>query len=108
MFLNQRIVSVVAAFAGGSTSETALYWAVSADIDRVLIVDWSREPWAMACEARDYQPGQLHKFWPAAIEPVGRVYFSGAYCDNQSWGMEAATRSAVRAARAIHEVGMHE
>jgi uncharacterized protein with NAD-binding domain and iron-sulfur cluster len=50
----------------------------------------------------------LHKFWPAAIEPVGRVYFSGAYCDNQSWGMEAATRSAVRAARAIHEGGMHE
>jgi hypothetical protein len=37
----------------------------------VLIVDWSREPWAMACEARDYQPGQLHKFWPAAMEPVG-------------------------------------
>jgi monoamine oxidase len=84
------------------------YPGASADIDKVLIVDWSREPWAMACEARDYQPGQLHKFWPAAIEPVGRVYFSGAYCDNQSWGMEAATRSALRAARAIHEVGMHE
>lgn len=73
----------------------------SADIERVLVVDWSREPWAMGCEARDYQPGQLHKFWPAAIEPVGRVFFAGAYCDNQSWGMEAATRSAVRAARAI-------
>jgi monoamine oxidase len=78
----------------------------SADIERVLVVDWSQDPWATACEARDYQPGQLHKFWPAAIEPVGRVFFAGAYCDNQSWGMEAATRSAVRAARAIHEAGV--
>jgi monoamine oxidase len=75
----------------------------SADFEKVLAVDWARDPWAIACEAQDYPPGQLHKFWPAVIEPVGPIFFAGAYCDNQSWGMEAATRSAVRVARAIHD-----
>ncbi len=78
------------------------YPGKSEDIDASLCVDWSRDQWAMGCEARNYAPGQLHKFWPATIEPVGRVWFAGAYCDNQSWGMEAATRSANRVARAIH------
>ncbi len=93
---------------GGVTAALALsvfqryYPGRSADIEKVLAVDWSRDPWAMTCEARDYPPGQLHRFWPTLVEPVGRVFFAGAYCDNQSWGMEAATRSAVRAARAIH------
>jgi monoamine oxidase len=73
----------------------------SADFEKILAVDWSRDPWAMACEARDYKPGDLHRFWPVVIQPVGRVYFAGAYCDNQSWGMEAATRSGVRVARSI-------
>jgi monoamine oxidase len=80
-----------------------LYPGKSEDIDYATVVDWSRDPWAMACEARTYRPGELRKIWPAVIEPVGRVHFIGAYCDNQSWGMEAATRSANRVARAIHE-----
>ncbi len=80
-----------------------LYPGKSEDIDYALVVDWSRDPWAMACEARTYRPGELRKIWPAVIEPAGRVHFAGAYCDNQSWGMEAATRSANRVARAIHE-----
>ena len=94
---------------GGVPASAALsafqryYPGKSADIERHLAVDWSRDPWAMACEARNYQPGELRKFWPAVIEPVGRVYFAGAYCDNQSWGMEAASRSAFRVARAIHD-----
>jgi monoamine oxidase len=75
----------------------------SADFEKTLAVDWSRDPWAMGCEARDYQPGLLRKFWPVVIQPVGNVYFAGAYCDNQSWGMEAATRSGFRVARTIHE-----
>ena len=79
------------------------YPGKSEDIDYAMVVDWSRDPWAMACEARTYLPGELRKIWPAVIEPVGRVHFVGAYCDNQSWGMEAATRSANRVARVIHE-----
>ena len=35
------------------------------------------------------------------IEPVGRVYFVGAYADNLNWGQEAGTRSANRIADAI-------
>jgi monoamine oxidase len=79
------------------------YPGKSADIERMLAVDWSRDPWSMTCEARTYAPGQLRKIWPAVIQPVGRVYFAGAYCDNNSWGMEAASRSAFRVARAIHD-----
>jgi monoamine oxidase len=79
------------------------YSGKSADIERAIAVDWSHDPWAMACESRTYQPGQLRKIWPAVIEPAGRVFFAGAYCDNQSWGMEAASRSGYRAAKAIHE-----
>ncbi len=77
------------------------YSGKSADIQRSISVDWSRDPWSMTCEAQTYLPGQLHKIWPAIIEPVGRVHFAGAYCDNQSWGMEAASRSGFRVARAI-------
>jgi monoamine oxidase len=79
------------------------YPGESEDIEHATVLDWSRDPWAMTCEAMNYRPGELRKFWPAATEPVGRVYFAGAYCDNLSWGQEAATRSANRVARVIHE-----
>lgn len=79
------------------------YPGKSADIDHIMAVDWLQDKWAMACQAADYRPGQLKKFWPASIQPVGRVYFAGAYCDNMNWGMEAATRSAHRVARAIDQ-----
>ncbi len=79
------------------------YYPGKSTIDSAQVVDWSRDPWSMTCEARTYRPGQLRRMWPAVIAPVGRVHFAGAYCDNQSWGMEAATRSGLRAARAIHE-----
>jgi monoamine oxidase len=80
-----------------------LYPGKSADIEKSMALDWARDPWANACEAMTYKPGELTKIWPAVIEPVGRVHFAGAYCDNNSWGMEAASRSAFRVARAIHE-----
>ena len=70
-------------------------------IGRALIVDWSRDPWCLACETTAYRPGELSKFWPAIIEPHGRIHFAGAYCDNLNWGQEAATRSANRVAKAI-------
>lgn len=91
----------------GTTAQQALsvfhrlYPGQAEDIDHTTVVDWSKDKWSSPCETRTYRPGQLRKFWPAVIQPVGRVYFAGAYCDNQSWGMEAATRSAHRVANAI-------
>lgn len=79
-----------------------LYPGKSEDIDLAMVHDWSRERWSSPCETQTYRPGYLRKIWPAVIEPVGRVHFAGAYCDNQSWGLEAATRSAHRVAKAIH------
>ena len=70
-------------------------------IEHAMIIDWSRDPWCMACETSSYRPGELKKFWPALMQPCGRIYFAGAYCDNLNWGQEAATRSANRVAKAI-------
>ena len=70
-------------------------------IEHPMIIDWSRDPWCMACETTTYKPGELERFWPALIQPHGRIHFAGAYCDNLNWGQEAATRSANRVAHAI-------
>jgi monoamine oxidase len=93
---------------GAGTADRALetyrkfYPGKAEDIEKAKVVVWALDPWASACERTSYRPGQLAKFWPILIEPVGRVHFIGAYADNLNWGMEAATRSANRVAEAIH------
>jgi len=56
-----------------------------------------------ACERHSFPLGQLAKFWPHMIAPVGRIHFAGAHADNLPWGMDAATRSANRVAQAIDQ-----
>lgn len=73
-------------------------------IEKAMAVDWSRDPWCLACETTSFRPGEMPRFWPALIEPEGRVHFAGAYCDNLNWGQEAATRSANRVAKEIHSL----
>jgi monoamine oxidase len=98
---------VVGTSPGFTTAETALatfrrlYPGGADDIEQAFIIDWAKDPWAMACEPVLYGPGQLHRFWPLVIEPEGRIHFVGAYADNLNWGMEAATRSAHRVAEVI-------
>jgi monoamine oxidase len=78
-----------------------LYPGRTRGVERVIMHTWALDPWAMACETVTYPPGELTKIWPSVMEPVGRVYFAGAYADNLNWGQEAGTRSAHRAAEAI-------
>ena len=98
---------IVSTAAGMTTTENALatfrkyYPGRSEDIEQAFVIDWARDPWVMACEPVNYRPGLLPRFWPMVIEPEGRVQFVGAYADNLNWGMEAATRSANRVAKAI-------
>jgi monoamine oxidase len=98
---------IVATASGFTTATDALatfrkhYPGKSDDIEQAFVIDWAQDPWAMACEPVGYAPGQLARFWPKVIEPEGRVQFVGAYADNLGWGMEAATRSANRVAKAI-------
>jgi monoamine oxidase len=73
----------------------------SEDVEKARAIVWPTDPWASACERVSYAPGQLARFWPTLIEPLGRIHFVGAYADNLNWGMEAATRSANRVAEAI-------
>jgi len=93
---------------GGVKADAALavfksrYNGKSENIEKAMVIDWSRDPWAMACETTSYKPGEMSRFWPRIIEPHGRIHFAGAYCDNLNWGQEAATRSANRVAEAIH------
>jgi monoamine oxidase len=71
------------------------------DIEQALVWDWSRDPWASACETIALRPGELPKIWPHVTRPCGRVYFAGAYCDSLNRGQESATRSALRVAEDI-------
>jgi monoamine oxidase len=80
-----------------------LYTGKSADIEQVIVHDWSKDPWAGMCERTAYKPGQLGRFWPEAARPCGRIHFAGAYAAQMSWGQEAALESANRAARAIDQ-----
>jgi monoamine oxidase len=80
-----------------------LYPGKSADIEQVVVHDWSKDPWAGMCERTAYKPGQLGRFWPEASRPCGRIHFAGAYAAQMSWGQEAALESANRAAREIDQ-----
>jgi monoamine oxidase len=70
-------------------------------IEQVGIWDWSQDTWASSCERLPFPVGQMKQFWPHIMQPVGRIHFAGAYADNLTWGMEAATRSANRVAEVI-------
>jgi monoamine oxidase len=92
---------------GGISPEQALaafrevYPGKRDTIEQVVSRDWTRQRYAPNCERLPFPIGELHKFWPHIIQPVGRIHFAGAYADNLNWGTEAATRSANRVAEAI-------
>lgn len=73
----------------------------SEDISDSRIVDWTRDPWATTCLPLPYPPGELARYWPEVIRPAGRILFAGVYADNMPFGLEAAVRSAKRAASHI-------
>ena len=75
-----------------------LYPGKSADIEQVVVHDWSKDPWAGMCERISYRPGELARFWPEVTRPCGRIHFAGAYAAQMSWGQEAALESANRVA----------
>ncbi|MBL9200953.1 MAG: FAD-dependent oxidoreductase [Opitutaceae bacterium] len=62
---------------------------------------WKEEPTCIGCEREPWPPGRIARVWPHLIEPVGRVHFAGAGFDSLWRGLEAATRSAHRAAKLI-------
>jgi monoamine oxidase len=78
-----------------------LYPGKSADIEQVVVHDWSKDPFAGMCERTAYKPGELSRFWPEVTRPVGRIHFAGAYAASMSWGQEAALESGNRAAKEI-------
>lgn len=73
-------------------------------IEHAISRDWTKEAFSPTCERLPFPIGELHKFWPHLMQPVGRIHFAGAYADNLNWGTEAATRSANRVASAIDKL----
>ena len=51
------------------------YPGKSEDIEKAHVHVWATNPWASACETTSYRPGELVKYWPALVEPHGRVHF---------------------------------
>ncbi|MFN7996506.1 MAG: FAD-dependent oxidoreductase [Bryobacteraceae bacterium] len=78
-----------------------LYPGKSADIEHAIAHDWSKDPWAGACERIAYRLGELSRFWPETTRAVGRIHFAGAYAAPMTWGQEAALESAKRAVEEI-------
>ena len=78
-----------------------LYPGKGDTIEQVVSRDWTKETFSPTCERLPFPIGELSKFWPHLMKPVGRMHFAGAYADNLNWGTEAATRSANRVATAI-------
>jgi len=70
-------------------------------VEQTLVHNWASDPWSAWCERLPFPLGQLHRFWPHMMEPVGRIHFVGSNADNMNWGMDAATRSGNRVAQAI-------
>jgi monoamine oxidase len=75
-----------------------LYTGKSADVEQIIVHDWSKDPYAGMCERISYKPGELSRFWPEVTRPFGRIHFAGAYAAQMSWGQEAALESANRVA----------
>ena len=71
-------------------------------IEQAISRDWTKETFASTCERLPFPIGELSRFWPNVMKPVGRIHFAGAYADNLNWGTDAATRSANRVANEIH------
>ena len=46
-------------------------------IEQAIVHNWAKDPWAFGCERMPFPLGQLKKFWPHIMEPVGRVHFAG-------------------------------
>ena len=86
---------------GAAAAYRRMYPGRAEDIEKSQAVVWATNPWASACETTAYPVGTLKKFWPALIEPHGRVHFVGAYAGTLNRGQEAATQSANRVAEAI-------
>jgi len=73
-------------------------------IVEALTKDWTKDEFAPSCEMRPFPIGEMHKFWPEIMKPVGKLYFAGTYADNLSRGMESCLRSANRIAREIDHI----
>lgn len=72
-------------------------------IEQALVKDWTSDPFAPSCERQSFPMGTLSDFWPHVMTPFGNIHFAGSYTDNNNWGMEAATNSANRIAKAIDQ-----
>jgi monoamine oxidase len=101
---------LIGSAAPGTTEKQALaayrsrYPGKSVEIEHTIAHQWFSDRWAPVCERESFRVGQLAKFIPNLMQPVGRIHFVGAYADNLNWGMEAATRSANRVATAINQL----
>jgi monoamine oxidase len=78
----------------------ALRPASEGQLEVLKINSWGNNPLARGAYYH-LAPQQAAKFFPALLEPVGRVYFAGEHLGLQNNGMEAACESAAYVVRRI-------
>jgi monoamine oxidase len=95
-----------------SSAETALgkfrqlYPGKSEDVEQALLVNWTLDPWAGSCLPLLRPPGELARFWPEVMRPVGRIQFASVAVDPLPNGLEAGVRAGKRAAAAVDNIKM--
>jgi monoamine oxidase len=78
----------------------ALRPASEGQLEVLKLNSWGNNPLAGGAYYH-LAPGQASKYYPAILEPVGRVYFAGEHLALQNNGMEAACESAARVVKHI-------
>jgi monoamine oxidase len=79
---------------------TQAFPEIETDIERIVAVRWSEEPWAWGAFAAP-GPGQMTGFMPTIARPEGRVHFAGEHTSSWMGWIEGAIRSGERAAQEI-------
>jgi monoamine oxidase len=59
-------------------------------------VDWEEYRWTAGAFVM-LKPGELERFYPAAIRPEGRLFFAGEHCSTDQGWIQGALIASLRA-----------
>ncbi|MEW5990580.1 MAG: flavin monoamine oxidase family protein [Chloroflexota bacterium] len=100
----RRLGAVPAAARAGEAIESLVraFGPAAADVEQIVELDWSSEPWTRGCYSGHMAPGAWTAFGPALREPCGRIHWAGTETATWMAGyVDGAIASGERAAAEI-------